>query len=133
MKNDNRVGDKVKIIKYEHGAHTGKTVTIKNIDTNGDISYTDPIRGINFYSTKGYYKNLSLQGRKAALASSKKVGRDSKGRFSKMSHGRAVHMSSTLSGQRELLRNHENRIRALEMKQPEYKNCGGVNGCNGTC
>ena len=59
------------------------------------------------------------------------------GRFIKMSHGRSVYLSSTLSGQRELLRNHENRIREIEKKllndQPKYINFGGAGGCNGTC
>ena len=69
--------------------------------------------------------NLSARGRKAAKASKDKVTRDLKtGRFAKVEfkaygripHGKAIRLSSTLSGQRELLRNHENRLRALESR-----------------
>lgn len=76
--------------------------------------------------------NLSAIGRKAALASYSKVSRDSKGRFMKKEEYYGVSEAEFQTPIYKMyLLSLEKRIEALEkqMKQPEYKNCGGAGGC----
>lgn len=145
MKNDNRLGDKVKdTFAYDKG-------TIIRINKSLNNPYVVEFDYVTVKLNKNDFVNLSAIGRKAALASSKKVGRDSKGRFTKKDYEQKIFtvgdkfMIDAINpvefiafgggggAGKPTLESLEKRIEALEKKQPEYKNCGGVNGCNGTC
>lgn len=133
MKDDNRIGDKVKILIYEHGAYVDEIVRIEILETDGSIGYKYHISRLILYASNGCFRNLSAIGRKAALASKNKVSRDSKGRFVKIPRGDAggeVKFTVTLNPTLESL---EKRIEDLEKRG--FCNCLNVPNTkgNGTC
>lgn len=103
MKHTFKVGDKIRMKESCLGIDKGEILKIEKSWT-GNLLVKN---SLNYCMCQDKWLPLTNRGKNT---------RDPKtGRFIKMSHHKAVKLSSTLSGQQELLRNHENRIKRLEI------------------